>query len=87
MPVTVMSAREIESLSSGELIDAMSLMPQFLQNSTPTNAYSFAHQLGASFLNLRGLGPNRTLVLLDGRRVVVLFAAAVLRISACSPRR
>jgi iron complex outermembrane recepter protein len=70
MPVTVMSAREIESLSSGELIDAMSLMPQFLQNSTPTNAYSFATGSGQSFLNLRGLGPNRTLVLLDGRRVV-----------------
>jgi outer membrane receptor protein involved in Fe transport len=70
MPVSVMSARDIESLSSGGLIDAMSLMPQFLMNSTPTNAYSFASSAGQSFLNFRGLGPNRTLVLLDGRRVV-----------------
>ncbi|MEJ1963800.1 MAG: TonB-dependent receptor [Gammaproteobacteria bacterium] len=69
-PVSVMSAREIESLSSRGLIDAMSLMPQFLMNSTPTNAFSFASNAGQSFLNLRGLGPNRTLVLLDGRRVV-----------------
>ena len=70
MPVSVMSARELESLSSRGLIDAISLMPQFLMNSTPTNAYSFASNAGQSFLNLRGLGPNRTLVLLDGRRVV-----------------
>lgn len=70
MPVSVMSARELQSLSAGELIDAMSLMPQFLMNSTPTNAYSFATNAGQSFLNLRGLGPNRTLVLLDERRVV-----------------
>jgi iron complex outermembrane recepter protein len=70
MPVSVMSARDIESLSSRGLIDAISLMPQFLMNSTPTNAYSFASNAGQSFLNLRGLGPNRTLVLLDGRRVV-----------------
>jgi iron complex outermembrane receptor protein len=69
-PVSVMSARELQALSSRELIDAMSLMPQFLMNSTPTNAYSFATGAGQSFLNLRGLGPNRTLVLLDGRRVV-----------------
>lgn len=70
VPVSVMSARELQSLSSHGLIDSMSLMPQFLMNSTPTNAYSFATGAGQSFLNLRGLGPNRTLVLLDGRRVV-----------------
>jgi outer membrane receptor protein involved in Fe transport len=69
-PVTVMASREIAALSSGNLVDAMSLMPQFLMNSTPANAYSFAGNAGQSFLNLRGLGPNRTLVLLDGRRVV-----------------
>ncbi len=69
-PVTVMSRRSLEDLSSGGLIEAMSLMPQFLLNSTPTNAFSFATNAGQSFLNFRGLGPNRTLVLLDGRRVV-----------------
>jgi outer membrane receptor protein involved in Fe transport len=69
-PVTVMGSREMQVLSSGNLIDSMSLMPQFLMNSTPTNAFSFAGNAGQSFLNLRGLGPNRTLVLLDGRRVV-----------------
>ena len=69
-PVTVMMKRDLDDLSAGSLIDAMSLMPQFLMNSTPTNAFSFATNAGQSFLNLRGLGPNRTLVLLDGRRVV-----------------
>jgi len=69
-PVTVVTSAELESLSSGGLVDAMSLLPQFLLNSTPSNAYSFATNAGQSFLNLRGIGPNRTLVLLDGRRVV-----------------
>jgi outer membrane receptor protein involved in Fe transport len=69
-PVTIMTRRSLDELSSGSLIDAMSLMPQFLMNSTPRNAFSFATNAGQSFLNLRGLGPNRTLVLLDGRRVV-----------------
>ena len=69
-PVTIVDSEELRDLHSGNLIDSLSLLPQFLLNSTPQNAFNFASNAGQSFLNLRGLGPNRTLVLLDGRRVV-----------------
>ncbi len=68
-PVTVLSADELQQNKPGPIIEALSEMPQFLNNSTPGNSYSFTSGSGQSFLNMRGLGINRTLVLLDGRRV------------------
>src|SRR5688572_12642632 len=68
-PVTAVAAEEISVLSPGNLVEAMTQMPQFLNNSGPANVGSVTGPLGASFLNLRGVGSNRTLVLLDGRRV------------------
>jgi outer membrane receptor protein involved in Fe transport len=68
-PVTAIQVDEINTLAPGNLVDAMSQMPQFLNNSGPSNIGSVTGPLGSSFLNLRGVGSNRTLVLLDGRRV------------------
>lgn len=68
-PVTAVAAEEISVLAPGNLVEAMTQMPQFLNNSGPANVGSVTGPLGASFLNLRGVGSNRTLVLLDGRRV------------------
>src|SRR5690606_6532676 len=43
----------------------------FLNNDTPqTQSFGTSGAVGASYLNLRGIGTIRTLVLLDGRRVV-----------------
>src|SRR5262249_10555162 len=64
----------------GPVIEALDQMPQFLNNSPPQNSYNFSTTSGQSFLNMRGLGINRTLVLLDGRRVTPssrLGAAAI----------
>jgi outer membrane receptor protein involved in Fe transport len=68
-PVTAVASQEIAALAPGNLVEAMSQMPQFLNNSGPANVGSVTGPLGSSFLNLRGIGQNRTLVLLDGRRV------------------
>lgn len=68
-PVTAVQAEEISVLAPGNLVEAMTQMPQFLNNSGPTSVGSVSGPLGSSFLNLRGVGSNRTLVLLDGRRV------------------
>jgi iron complex outermembrane recepter protein len=68
-PVTVLSSQELRQIKPGPLIEALDEMPQFLNNSTPQNSYNFSTTSGQSFLNMRGLGINRTLVLLDGRRV------------------
>lgn len=68
VPVTVVQASEIETLSPGALISGVSQLPQFIGNQTP-NSGAFFTRSGYGSLNLRGLGVNRTLTLLNGRRV------------------
>ena len=68
-PVTAVGMTEINQLSPGNIIEAVTQMPQFLNNETPATAGSAVGPLGAAGVNLRGIGSNRTLVLLDGRRV------------------
>lgn len=69
VPVTVVAADEIEALSPGALITGVSQLPQFYGNQTP-NSGNFFVRSGYGSLNLRGLGVNRTLTLLNGRRMV-----------------
>jgi len=70
-PVTTMNAEDLADMAPTTLMDAMNQMPQFFNNSTPeTSRGSWTGSAGQSILNLRGIGANRTLVLLDGRRVV-----------------
>jgi outer membrane receptor protein involved in Fe transport len=70
-PVTVMSMTELNELNPGSTIaEQLDELPQFF--ATPTaqrggNAVSTT--AGGSYLNLRGMGLNRTLVLLDGTRM------------------
>jgi iron complex outermembrane receptor protein len=70
-PVTVMSIAELNELNPGSTIaEQLDELPQFF--ATPTaqrggNAVSTT--AGGSYLNLRGMGLNRTLVLLDGTRM------------------
>jgi outer membrane receptor protein involved in Fe transport len=67
-PVTAVTAEELTNMSAGQLVESMSTLPQFFGNQTPqTTGFPSS---GASSLNLRGAGANRTLVLLDGRRMV-----------------
>jgi outer membrane receptor protein involved in Fe transport len=70
VPVTVVTAEQMEMAAPGNLIDAFDQMPQFLGNSAPGTDVFIGTNAGQSILNMRGLGANRTLVLLDGRRVV-----------------
>lgn len=63
VPVTVVDAAEIEALSPGSLVTGLSQLPQFYGNQTPGSGST------RGTLNLRGLGLNRTLTLLNGRRV------------------
>ncbi|HEU4617718.1 MAG TPA: TonB-dependent receptor [Gammaproteobacteria bacterium] len=69
-PVTVVQAQELGNMAPGELIDALDKLPQFLNNTKPTTAASKADSAGASNLNMRAIGSKRTLVLLDGQRIV-----------------
>lgn len=69
-PVTSMEVEQLEAMAPGNLIDAFDQIPQFLNNESPQTQGNYAGAAGASNLNLRGIGTNRTLVLLDGRRMV-----------------
>jgi iron complex outermembrane receptor protein len=62
LPVTVMKADEFASRGYTSLADVMMGLPQSVSQA-PTNAGSGVN------INLRGLGIQRTLVLLDGQRI------------------
>jgi outer membrane receptor protein involved in Fe transport len=70
-PVAVLTAEDIAvtGVTSTEvLLQRMSISAGFAGNQT--NAYWTSGGWGTAQVNLRGLGSNRTLVLLNGRRVV-----------------
>ena len=71
VPVTVVSADSIEALSPGALITGLGQLPQFYGNQTAAAGagVTFFNRSGYGSLNLRGLGVNRTLTLLNGRRL------------------
>jgi len=69
-PVTVVTATQLDLAAPGNIIDAFKQLPQFLGGSDPTQNNGIGTNAGQSVLNMRGLGENRTLVLLDSRRVV-----------------
>lgn len=68
-PVTIMNVTELNNMQPGNLIDSLSQLPQFYSNITPRQVVG-GQNSGGSNVNLRGAGVNRTLVLLNGRRMV-----------------
>jgi outer membrane receptor protein involved in Fe transport len=68
VPVTAVRAEELQAMDPTSLVASVSQLPQFMGNQTPNNSAFFARG-GTGNLNLRGLGINRTLTLLNGRRV------------------
>ena len=70
-PVTAVSNAELRSMAPTTVIEGLVQLPQFLNNDTPqSQSYSSSGPAGASRINLRGIGTQRTLILLNGRRLV-----------------
>ena len=67
-PTTVISSEDIEKAAQVSLADYINQLPELGNSLSPTTNRNGATS-GAAFINLRGLGTSRTLVLLDGRRV------------------
>jgi iron complex outermembrane recepter protein len=65
-PVTVLSAQEVKLQGTTRTEDLINSLPQAFaaQGSNVSNGAT-----GTATVNLRGLGPNRTLVLINGRRL------------------
>ncbi|MEQ8743002.1 TonB-dependent receptor [Parasphingorhabdus sp.] len=68
-PTTVLDSSELDTMAQASIADAVNTIPAFQPSRTPSTNTLNAVSAGANFLDLRGIGPNRTLVLLDGRRV------------------
>jgi len=68
-PVTTIQASELAAMAPGNLIEGLTQMPQFYGNQNQEQVNG-GQNSGGSNVNLRGAGTNRTLTLLNGRRVV-----------------
>lgn len=68
-PVTIVSTDLLDSISPATVSDGLNKLPQFVgSNNQSTNNNASSNGVG-NFLNLRGLGTTRTLILFDGKRV------------------
>ncbi len=79
-PATVIDSKYIESRGITNVADALNEVPGFGVPVSPSGAQN-AFSAGANFVNIYGLGSQRTLTLVNGRRVVsanapIIFSAA-----------
>jgi iron complex outermembrane receptor protein len=70
-PVSVVSTQDINRDAPVNIADFVNKMPAFANSTSPHNSQTNvgAGGAGVNNLNLRSLGSNRTLVLLDGNRI------------------
>lgn len=70
-PVSVLGEEAMSQMPVTQIGELVERMPAFQGSQNSRNNASISDgTAGTNLLNLRGLGPNRTLVLLDGKRVV-----------------
>ncbi|MDA0679145.1 MAG: TonB-dependent receptor [Proteobacteria bacterium] len=70
LPVQSVSEQEIQMSGEFSLTDVVNDVPALLSSTSSESSIDSAFSDGANILNLRGLGSNRTLTLVDGRRHV-----------------
>jgi outer membrane receptor protein involved in Fe transport len=72
-PVTAISITELQTMAPASISEAMTQLPQFFNSQTAENFGSLSNGFftspGGGALNLRNIGSQRTLTLLDGRRM------------------
>jgi outer membrane receptor protein involved in Fe transport len=70
-PLTVLDSTTVQTMALPNIGDALNQLPSFLNNGEPTQTTALSPQnIGSNIVDLRGLGADRTLVLVDGRRFV-----------------
>jgi outer membrane receptor protein involved in Fe transport len=69
-PVTALSIDDLSNAAPGNMVESIAQVPSFFNtNVDRVSSNSGVSDVGGSALNLRGLGRNRTLVLLNSRRI------------------
>lgn len=69
-PVTALEMQEMRVMAPTLLMDSLNQLPQFRDNDQSQTGSIFTSSGGSNSVNLRGIGSNRTLTLLNGRRLV-----------------
>lgn len=81
-PVSALGLEDFDAAANVNIADTLRALPGLLGSSNPTtNIVPWNAGPGSSYLNLRGVGPQRTLVLIDGRRHVPTTATGQVDIS------
>ncbi len=68
-PVSVLGADELNVMAVTNISEAVNRLPAFTNSVTTENSSGADMTGGVQNLNLRGINPNRTLVLIDGKRI------------------
>jgi len=69
-PVTAIGADDLTKAAQNTIADALNQLPEFGTATKPVSNFQGGGNAGANYINLRNFGTIRTLVLLDGERVV-----------------
>ena len=77
-PVTMVTVQELTDRGVANVGDYLSYLPAFNAHNNPQNTTLWSLKNGATYMDLRGFGANRTLTLLDGRRFVASDRNALL---------
>ena len=81
-PLTAVSSDQLQASAPSSVVDALTRLPQIANSSLPQNTgVGTTGNVGQSFLSLRSLGANRTLILMDGSRIVPSSLQAVTDVS------
>lgn len=67
-PLSLVTAADLAKTGATNIGQITQLLPAFQAFTTPASTAFTSNRAGGSYLNLRGLGDNRTLVLVNGRR-------------------
>jgi iron complex outermembrane recepter protein len=74
VPVAVLGQQALLQDAASNIADTLNELPQVALGTTRTNTNFLTSGTGISSINLRGLGINRTLTLVNGRRFIAGFA-------------
>src|SRR5215831_19818072 len=68
-PITAVTAEQLQATTPTTVPDALNKLPDFIGGATPRSQNNGQNNNSGNTLSLRNLGPQRTLILLDGQRV------------------
>ena len=68
-PITTVSADQLQATTPTDIPDALNKLPDFIGGASPRSQNNGQNNNSGNTLSLRNLGPQRTLILLDGQRV------------------